>query len=72
MHNEDMYESISIRTPCRSETFREKEIRNFKAPKEAFGVSSSLVQDTLASLSPLSSSPKRQRLTRRARQEEQI
>ena len=38
VHNEDMYESISIRTPCRSETFREKEIRNFKAPKEAFGV----------------------------------
>ena len=71
---EDLYESISIRTPSHGKgSNRERNAGDFEAPKMSSGTNGSILQGTLASLSPeLSSSPKRHRLIRRARVEEQI
>ena len=71
---EDFYESISIRTPSHGKgSSKERNAGDFEAPKMSSGTNGSVLQGTLASLSPeLSSSPKRHRLIRRARVEEQI
>ncbi len=64
---EDFYESISIRTPSRTKNSLGNG-GDFEAPKSGSGTS---LKDALASISP-STSPRRHRVVRRARQEEQI